>query len=456
VESSTCKKELIIEVPPEAVARESEQITSQYARVARIPGFRPGRAPRALVGKRFREEIRSEIVQTLVPRYFEDRLRDEKLHLAGEPRFEDLKFEEGQPIRAKATFEVYPDFELKDYKGLEVDLDAATVTDPDVDKAIGRLRERAATFEVVEDRPAADGDYVMVNYRGQNLQDAAAEPIEAQEGLILLGGERTVPGFTENLTGSRAGEVREFDVPYPAEFPRKNLAGQTLRYRVEIQGIKKKVVPAADDEFAKTVSDFQTLDELRHKVRGDLEAQKQKSAENAARRKLVDQLTAAHSFPVPEGLVEDRLRRRLERFAEGLASQGVDPESAQIDWRALRDEVRGDAERDVRESLILDAVAEAEKISVTPEEIDETVRELAEGLHETPAALKTRLTRDGELSKLESSRRNLKALDFIYRNAKINQPTTATLSEPVKGENPAQHMSTAGDRVVPQGEDKSS
>lgn len=438
MDSANCKRELIIEVPPDAVAKESEQITSQYARVARIPGFRPGKAPRALVGRRFKEEIRSEVVQTLLPRYFEDRVRDEKLHLAGEPRFEDLKFEDGQPIRAKATFEVYPEFELKDYKGLEVDLQPATVTEADVDQTIDRLRERNATFEVIEDRPAAEGDYVMVSYRGQNVENAEAEPIEAKEGLIMLGGERTVPGFTENLTGARAGEIREFEVRYNEDFPRKSLAGQTVRYRVEVQGIKKKVIPPADDEFAKSVSDFSTLAEFRDKVRADVETQKQKSVENAAKQALMDKLVASYSFPVPEKLVEDRLRRRLERFAEGLAVQGVDPETAQIDWHALRDEMRADAEKDVREALVLEAVAKAESIEVTTEELDETLREVAGGLRETPAALKTRLTREGELDKLQSSRRNLKALDFIYRNAKINHPITATVSGPVEGESPTE------------------
>lgn len=438
MESPTCKRELIIEVPPDAVARESDQITSQYARLARIPGFRPGKAPRALVGRRFKDEIRSEVVQTLVPRYFEDRVRDEKLHLAGEPRFEDLKFEDGQPIRTKATFEVYPEFELKDYKGVEVDLQPATVTDADVAQTIDRLRERNATFEVIEDRPAAEGDYVMVSYRGQNVQNEEAEPIEAKEGLILLGGERTVPGFTENLTGARAGDIREFEVRYNEDFPRKSLAGQTVKYRVEVQGIKKKVIPPADDDFAKTVSDFATIAELCGKVRADLETQKQKTVENAAKQALMDKLVASYSFPVPDALVEDRLRRRLERFAESLAAQGVDPESAQIDWRGLRDEMRAEAEKDVREALVLDAVARVEDITVTAEELDETLREVAEGLRETPAALKTRLTRDGELDKLQSSRRNLKALDFIYRNAKINHPTTATVPGAVEGGSPAE------------------
>ena len=188
MESLTCKKELIIEVPEEAAAREAAKITDQYARLARIPGFRPGHAPRTLVGKRYREEIRSEVVQALVPKYFEESVRDQNFVIASDPRFEDLQFEEGQPIRAKATFEVYPEIELKDYKGLEVEEDSPEVTASDVDDAVERLRQNAATFEVIEDRPAADGDYLMVSYQGQDLIDSGSEPIEVREGLVHLGG----------------------------------------------------------------------------------------------------------------------------------------------------------------------------------------------------------------------------------------------------------------------------
>lgn len=429
--SSTCKKELIIEVPPEVVERESDQVTAQYSRVARIPGFRPGHAPRTLVGKRYRDEIRNEVVQTLVPRYFEDKVRDEKLLVVGAPRFEDLKFEEGQPLSVKATFEIYPEIELKDYKGLEAEQEPAGVTDADVDEAIERLRQQAASFEVVEGRTAQDDDYVMVNYRGQDLEDAKAEPVEAREGLVHLSGQGTVAAFAENLRGSRSGEVREFDVTYPEDFPGKRLAGRSLHYRVEVQGIKKKVVPPADDELAKTVSEFSTLEALRTNLRENLARNKQQAAEGGAKRKLLDRLIELHRFPVPETLVEEQLKRKVQRLAAGLLSQGIDPRTADIDWHGMRAEMRSEAEREVHGSLTLEKIAQAEGIDVSEDEIDESVRELAAETDETPAALKTRLTREDGLAKLKTSRRNQKVLDFIYRNAKITHRTL--VSERLEG-----------------------
>lgn len=434
MEPLTCKKELIIEVPQEVVAREAAKVTDQYARLARIPGFRPGHAPRALVGKRYHEEIRGEVVQSLVPKYFEESIRDQKFVIAGEPRFEDLQFDEGRSIRAKATFEVYPEIELKDYKGLEVEEDSDEVTESEVDDAIERIRQNAATFEVIEDRPAADGDHVMVSYQGQDLMDSGSEPIEVREGLIHLGGKGTVPAFTENLRGSRAGDVREFEINYPEDFPTKKLAGRRLQYRVEVQSIKEKVLSAVDDELVKSVSDFSTLADLRQSLREDLERKKQSAVKESARRKLFEKLVATYDFPVPEALVESQVRRKLERAATGLAAQGVDPRTAEIDWRGLRDEMRGDAEGEVRGSLVLKKIAEAEQIDVSEEELDETIRELAKEVQETPAALKTRLTREDGLARLKSSRLSQKVLDFIYHNAKITPQTT--VASPLEGEKP--------------------
>ena len=433
MESLTCKKELIIEVPEEVVAREAAKITGEYARVARVPGFRPGHAPRALVGKRYREEIRGEVMQSLVPKYFEESIRDQNFVIAGEPRFEDLQFEDGQPIRAKVTFEVYPEVELKDYKGLEVEEESAEVTASDIDEALERLRQNAATFEVIEDRPAADDDYVMVSYQGEDLMDSTSEPIEVREGLIHLGGKGTVPAFTENLRGSRPSDVREFEINYPDDFPGKRLAGKRVRYRVEVQSIKQKVLPPVDDELAKSVSEFSTLAEMQENVRKDLERKKQSGAKESARRKLFDKLTDSYDFPVPETLVEVQLRRKLERAVAGMAAQGVDPRTLEIDWRGLRDEMRADAEREVRGTLVLRKIAAAENIDVSEEEVDEAVRELAQEVPETPAALKTRLTREDGLVRLKSSRLSQKVLDFIYNNAKVTPQTPA--SSPLESEN---------------------
>ena len=417
------------------MARESEQVTAQYARVARLPGFRPGHAPRSLVSKRFRDEIRSEVAQTLIPRYFEDRIREQNLVIAGEPRFQDLQFEEGQALRAKVSFEVYPEIELKaNYRGVEMEGEPLGVSEAEVDEAIERVRQQNATFEVIEDRAAADGDYVMAGYKGQDLANAGAEPIETREGLIQIGGPGTVPEFTENLRGSRPGETREFEVSYPADFPNRRLAGRKIRYRLEVQSIKRKVLPALDDELAKSVSDFSTLQEFRQHVRQDLERARKRRLDTQLKQKLVDKIAAAYDFPLPEALVEAQVRRRVERAATGLESQGVDLDSVGIDWYRVREDMRTDAERDVRGSLVLDRIAEAEKIEVPETEVDEAVREMAEAAHEAPAVLKTRLTREDGIARLRSNIRRQKALDLIYTNAKITQP--AGVTESARGEGP--------------------
>jgi trigger factor len=246
--------------------------------------------------------------------------------------------------------------------------------------------------------------------------------------MVDLGGKGTVAAFAENLKGAKAGEVREFQFRYPDDYPQKSLAGKTYSYRVEVLSIKKKVVPAADDELAKSVSEFGTLRELREKLGQDLKERRRRGVEAAARQKLLERLVETHPIPVPRALVEDHLQRKLERALVQLMAQGIDPRATEIDWAKIREDSRPAAEREARASLILERIAESEKVEVPQEEIDNLIREMAQERRETPAALKTRLTRDGELDRISSTRRNQKALDIVYRNAKIirkNEPDPA-------------------------------
>ena len=421
MEATNCTKELLIEIPVDVVRREADTVTAQYARKARIPGFRPGRAPASLVRGRFRDEIRNEVVQALVPKFFQDAVKEQKWSVVGRPHFEDLRFEEDQPLVCKATFEVLPEIELQQYKGLEAHEEAPQVSAADIDGALEEVREQAATFEVVTESPAADGDYLTVNYKSYDIKAPATHLPEERDVTLELGGGGTRAAFTENLRGSRPGEIREFDVNYPEDYPQKWLAGKTLRYRVEVQSIKHKVVPAADDELAKSVSEFSTLGELRAKLGQDLMERAKQRAEMAARQELVQNLLRLHEFPVPEVMVEARLEQKLERAMRQLISQGIDPRQAPIDWQKLREDTKPDAEKDVRASLLLTKIAEAEGLEVSEEEVDEVIRGMAQEAHEPPAALKTRLTREGELDTLKSTRRNQKAIDFVYRNAKITR-----------------------------------
>ena len=419
MEATTCKKELTIEIPLDAVQREVDTVAGRFAKRARIPGFRTGHAPTSLIRQHFRDDIRSEVAQTLIPRFFQAAVKDQKWEIVGQPRFEELKFEDNEPLSCKATFEIYPEFDLQPYKDLEVEEDQPSVTDADVDKAVADLRESAATFEVVTDRPAADDDHLTVSYRGQDTSSPASPPAEAKEAVVHLGGKHTVDAFTENLRGTQAGEIREFPVTYAADYPQKTLAGKTFSYRVEIQSIKRKVVPPADDELAKSVSEFASLEELRTKLRQDLAENAKRQAEMGSKQKLAEKLLEANQFPVPEVLVEAQLDRKIERTLGQLLSQGIDPRETQVDWRKVREDARPEAEKEVRVALVLSRVADAEKLDLTEEEVDDEIREMAKERRMTAAELKTRLTRDGKLDTLKSTRRNQKALDFIYRNAKI-------------------------------------
>jgi trigger factor len=421
VEAANCKKELLIEIPVDVVRREADTVTAQYARKARIPGFRPGRAPASLVQRHFRDEIRSEVVQSLVPKFFEDAVKEQKWSVVGRPRFEDLRFDEDQPLACKATFEIFPEIELQQYKELEVEEETPQVTEADIDQAIEEVREQAAAFEVVSDGLAADGDYLTVNYSGYDAKAPAAHPLQERDVTLELGGRGTSAAFTENLRGARPGEIREFEVNYPEDYRERSLAGRTFRYRVEVQSIKHKVVPAADDELARSVSEFSTLEELRTKLRKDLMERARHRVEMAAKQKLVEQLLHLHEFPVPEVMVEAGLERKLERAMSQLFSQGIDPRQAPVDWHKLREDSRPEVEKEVRASLLLSKIGDAEGLEVSEEEVDEVIREMAQEAHEPPATLKTRLTRAGDLDSIKSSRRNQKAIDFIYRNAKITR-----------------------------------
>ncbi len=425
MEATTCKRELVIEIPVDIVKKEVDSVAGQFAKRARIPGFRPGHAPTSLVRRHFQGDIRGEVAQTLIPRFFDTEVKKQKWEVVGHPHFDDLKFEDDQPLSCKATFEIFPEFELKAYKELEIEEDSATVTDADVDKAVDELRETAATFDVVTDRPAADDDFVTVSYRGHDTAEPAAETAaataEAREAEIHLAGKHTVAAFTENLRGVKVGDVKEFPVTYAEDYPQKTLAGKTFSYRVEVQSIKKKVVPAADDELAKSVSEFASLEELRTKLRQDLEKNAQRHVEIDSKQKLAEKLLEAHQFPVPDELVETQLDRKIERTLGQLLQQGIDPRQTQVDWKKVREDSRPEGEKEVRVALILGRIAEAEKIDLTDEEIDDVIREIAQERHTTAAELKTRLTRDGKLDTLKSTRRNQKALDFIYRNAKITR-----------------------------------
>jgi trigger factor len=420
---TTCKREIELEIPAENVQKAAEKVARDIARIARIPGFRPGKAPVTLVRRRFADDIQGEVVQSLVPEYLEKALDEKKLVPVTRPEVDQVHFKEGEPLRFRAVFEVLPEFELGDYKNLSVQVDEIEIGDAQVEKALEELRERAATYTPVEGRAAQDGDYVLIKLMG--TPSGGGDPVQADNILCHIGAEETLESFTENLRGAEPGQTKQFESRYPDDFPDPKLAGKTYDYSVNVLSIKEKKLPELNDEFAKEAAGPQggveTIEELRKKIRENLEAAKEQQQEAQGREKILEALVKQHDFPVPEALIEHQIDVRLERVARSLASQGVDPRAVDVDWVSLRGKQRERAVDDVRAELLLDRIATEEKIDATEDDVEKEIAALAEHSGESATALRARLTKQGALDRIKSKLRSDKAVAWLYRTSRIEK-----------------------------------
>jgi trigger factor len=422
---ATCKREIELEIPAENVTKATEKVARDLARVARIPGFRPGKAPVTLIRRRFAEDIQGEVLQSLVPEFLEKALDEKKMIPVTRPEVDKVEFKEGEPLKFRAVFEVLPEFELGDYKNVEVQIDPIEAGEAQVDKAIEEMRERAATFIPVEGRAAKDGDFVLMKLNGTPVGEG--DPVEADNIMCHVGAEETLDSFTENLRGANAGETKKFRTEYPVDYPDEKLKGKTYDYSVDVQSIKEKKLPEVNDEFAKEVAGeaagVTNLAEMRAKILENLQASKEEQQSGQAKDKILEALVAKHDFPVPQALVEHQMDVRLERAARSLAAQGVDPRTVNVDWRAMRTGQQDRAVNDVKAELLLDRIATAEKIEASEEDVDKELNLLAENSGESATTLRARLTKQGALDRMKSKLRSDKTIDWLYRNARIE--TTA-------------------------------
>jgi len=415
--TSSSKREIEVEVPAEAVTQETETLIQKYQKLARLPGFRRGHVPGSVIRMRFGEEIKSEVVDALVPRYFRQEAEKHGLVPVSQPRITDLHIHEGEPLRFKASFEVLPAITVEGYKELRADKPAIAVTDEEVEQAVKNVQEQRATFTSVEGRPLADGDFAQVSLDGKP-KDGDGKPVHMDEILVEIAGKTTMPEFSENLRGASAGDERTFDVLYPADFSDQRLAGKTLTYTVKIHAIKQKSLPELNDDFAKELGEFNTLDDVRKQIRENMMAERQHEAEHQAKDKLVAELIKRNEFEIPEALVERQIDLRLERGLRALAAQGMKAEDIKkMDLNRLRAGQREQAVQEVKASLLLNQIAEEEKIEVSDQEIDHEVEALAKQSKQTAEAIRTRLTRDGALDRIRNRIRNEKTLDFLYRQS---------------------------------------
>jgi trigger factor len=411
------KREIAVEVPAAEVTRETEALIQKYQKLARLPGFRKGRVPASIIRQRFAEDIKTDVVESLVPRYFRQEADKQGLVPVSQPRVSDLHIHDGEPLRFKASFEVLPDIKVEGYKELRADHPVIDVTDEEVDQALNQLREQHATYTAIEGRPLAEGDFAQVALDGKP-RAGEGQPVHMDDVLVEIGGANTVREFSDNLRGCKAGEDRTFTIAYPDDFQDKRLAGKTLEYKVQIKGIKSKHLPELNDEFAKELGEFKSLDELRTRIREQLGAQKRHEVEHSAKDKLVEELVNRNNFPVPESLVDQQITSRLERGFRALASQGMRAEDMRkMDFGRLRAGQREAAVREVKASLILEKIADKENIEASDTEVDAEVARLAQQSRQPVEAVRKKLTDDGALDRLRERIRNEKTLDFLYQRS---------------------------------------
>jgi trigger factor len=421
-QESATKREIQVEIPVEDVNRQTESLIQKYQKVARIPGFRRGHVPASIIRQRFSEEIKTDMVEALIPRFFRQEAERLNLHPVSQPRVTDLHLHDGEPLRFKAAFEVLPEIKLEGYKELRADKPKIAVSEEDVEKALSDLRERQASFNPIEGRALADGDFAQVSLDGTpksiEQEPGEGQPVHMDEVLVEIAGGNTMPEFTENLRGTNPGDERTFDVNYPEDTQDKRLAGKTFSYAVKVQAIKQKSLPELNDEFAKTLGEFQTMDDVRKTIREQMEAERTHEAKHAAQEKLVGELIQRNDFEVPDSLIEQQVDIRLERGLRALAAQGLTAEQMKkMDLNRLRAGQREQAIHDVKAALLLERVAEEENVQVSEEELNHELDALARQSKQTSEAVRARLTRDGGLDRIRTRIRNEKTLEFLYHQS---------------------------------------
>ncbi len=411
------RKTLHVEIPEDVVEAEIDRVAHDYSRRAKIPGFRPGKAPARVIRHRFRDEILHDVAHDLIPRAVDDALRERGVEAVDTPDIRDVTVQEGAPMTFTASFDTLPSFDPGDYATLALRRASSAVSDEVVDQALDRLRQRAARHEPVEGRGVTAGDSVIVDLERRESNGKSETHKDVN---IELGAKVNPPGFDEQLLGLETGGSKTFTVHYPADYAVKELADSDVTYAVAVKGLKRRVVPELDDEFAKDLGEFTTLADLRARVREDLEHEAKHAAERETRGDLMKQLATRLPFEVPASLVERELDRRIEEFAQRLMEQNIDPRQAGIDWNAFRESQRAPASEAVAGALVLDEVARREQLEPSEDEIEGEIARYAERTGRTPAAVRAALEKERGISRVSAGLRREKSIDFVLSRATIS------------------------------------
>ena len=416
------RKRLDVEIPAAEVDAAIDRLAQTHSRRAKVPGFRPGKVPVGVVRKRFMQDILHDVAHDLVPRAVDEALRQEQLSPVATPDVQEISVDEGQPLTFHALLDVLPSIAALDYDALTVRRTQITPDAAATERALEELRLRHSKLEPVTGRPTETKDIATVNLVRRSVDNSSADtPTEdrREDVMIEIGADANPPGFDDELIGLTIGDEKTFELSYPQDYKQEEFAGTTVAYDIEVKGCHRRVLPELDDEFAKSVGDFETVDALKSRIEVDLQREAELETNRGVRRDLMSQLTARLDVDVPETLIDREIDRRLEQIASRLSQQQIDPRTANIDWESLREEQRTPALEAVQGTLILDEVARRESLTVSTEELDQEVDRYAERLGQAPAALRAQLERDQGMDRLAEGMQREKAIDFLLARATV-------------------------------------
>jgi trigger factor len=439
------KVRLDIEVTPETVRQGVEAKIKELGRQVRVPGFRPGKAPRRVIENRLgRDYIYMEALQEQLPGWYSQAVVETDVRPIDQPEIHfDDPLDEEDGFKFSATVEVRPEATLGDYKGVEVPRREVEITDEDVEDRIEELRAQFATLASVEGRTAKEGDFVILDFTGERLAGGPLEGAEAEDYMLEIGAGELLPAFEENIVGMNANERKQFGVTFPMDYAEESFRGESVLFNVHAKEIKERDVPPLDDEFVKEASEFETLDELRVAVREQLEATAEQSVDGEFRGRVLEVVAEGGAVEVPEVMVHEKAHEMVESFERSIRSQGMDPEQyyqlAGTDHAAFEERVAPDAEDTVRKELVLDAVATAEGIVADEDEVMHEISHLAEGTERSPKEIAQTLRDNGTYAMLEEEISRQKALDFLVENAvPVPEEEMEEVEEPADEEVPVE------------------
>jgi trigger factor len=406
-ELSPSRKEIEIELRADEAEKEHEIVLTQFAQRSRLKGFRPGKAPKEMVLQLYHHDIHRTLIDTLVPKVLEEVLATHQIHPVSAPIIEDLSFDSGQPLKFKAVVEIWPAFVLPAYKKIKASKKEAVVAAADVDKTVEELRQKAAEYVPVEGRAVVSGDYVVIELQGRDLKTKRMRPVEKT--VLLAGHEGNDKAVNEHVLGLQAGETSEFRAAYPADAKNKSLAGREIDYRLKVVSIKAQKLPELNDDFAKSLGEYESLADLREKIRQELLKAREAAARRETSEDIMRQLVAQADIDLPPTVIDEEADSLLRKMAEQIPPQSVSPQVVE----QLRAGAREQAVSNLKRTLLLRRIAEAERLAVAEEDVDEEILALARSNGIPAARLMDSFSAEGRRESLKTTLLLRKAIDFV-------------------------------------------